>query len=238
MLNINSTIHHVFKFVFKGSTNVSKRAKLKRMVPSFMSSPAFQPVASTLWVDSAITDSYSGPILTKKNRKRRERDSASFPANHARSVRARTMQMFWYSYFEKGCRTKWALDNPERQYGIWLIHGSEHCSCGTYIYCFPLALADIRPWPFVPFFQISLKNSELKTTYNTFRDCRRHFFREPFSKKLYTTQIPGWLFHWNTLIRLLLHFVFLELFLLITSLCFFSVRAMNTISSPLGRKFS
>ncbi|KAM7438945.1 hypothetical protein ABFA07_011646 [Porites harrisoni] len=30
-----------------GSTNVSKRAKLKRMVPSFMSSPAFQPVAST-----------------------------------------------------------------------------------------------------------------------------------------------------------------------------------------------
>ena len=83
-----------------------------------------------------------------------------------------------------------------------------------------------------------VKNSELKTTYNTFRDCRRHFFREPFSKKLYTTQIPGWLFHWNTLIRLLLHFVFLELFLLITSLCFFSVRAMNTISSPLGRKFS
>ena len=201
-----------------------------------MSSPAFQPVASTLWVDSAITDSYSGPILTKKNRKRRERDSASFPANHARSVRARTMQMFWYSYFEKGCRTKWALDNPERQYGIWLIHGSWHCSCGTYIYCFPLALADIRPWPFVPFFQISLKNSELKTTYNTFRDCRRHFFREPFSKKLYTTQIPGWLFHWNTLIRLLLHFVFLELFLLITSLCFFFSPSHEHHLLPPGEK--
>ena len=30
------------------STSVSKRAKLKRMVPSFMSSPVFQPVASTL----------------------------------------------------------------------------------------------------------------------------------------------------------------------------------------------
>ena len=81
--------------------------------------------------------------------------------------------------------------------------------------CCPLALADIRPWPLVPFFQISLKNSELKTTYNTFRDCRSHFFREPFSKKLYTNQIPGWLFRWKTLIRLTLHFVFLELFQLI-----------------------
>ena len=42
-------------------------------------------------------------------------------------------------------------------------------------FCFPLALSNISPWPFVPFFQISLKNSELKTTHNTFRDCRVHF---------------------------------------------------------------
>ena len=48
--------------------------------------------------------------------------------------------------------------------------------------CFPLAFANIRPWPLVPFFQISLKNKELKTTHNTFRDCRVHFFRQPFSK--------------------------------------------------------
>ena len=48
--------------------------------------------------------------------------------------------------------------------------------------CFPLARANTRPWPLVPFFQISLKNSELKTTYNTCRDCRVHFFRQPFSK--------------------------------------------------------
>ena len=34
------------------------------------------------------------------------------------------------------------------------------CSCRTYFCCFPLALADIRPWPLVPFFQISLKNSD------------------------------------------------------------------------------
>ena len=31
-------------------------------------------------------------------------------------------------------------------------------------------------------FHISLKNKELKTTHNTFRDCRVHFFRQPFSK--------------------------------------------------------
>ena len=35
------------------------------------------------------------------------------------------------------------------------------------------------------FFQISLKNSELKTTHNAFQDCRVHFFRRPFSKQLY-----------------------------------------------------
>ena len=33
-----------------------------------------------------------------------------------------------------------------------------------------------RPWTLMPFFQISLKNSELKTTHNTFRDCCKHFF--------------------------------------------------------------
>ena len=43
---------------------------------------------------------------------------------------------------------------------------------------FLIAHANIRPWPLVPFFQISLKNSELKTTHNTFRA----FFRQPFSK--------------------------------------------------------
>ena len=33
-------------------------------------------------------------------------------------------------------------------------------SCLMYFRCFPLTLADIRPWSLVPFFQISLKNSE------------------------------------------------------------------------------
>ena len=37
------------------------------------------------------------------------------------------------------------------------------------------------------FFQISLKNSDVKTTHITFRDCCVHFFRKPFSKYLSVT---------------------------------------------------
>jgi len=39
------------------------------------------------------------------------------------------------------------------------------------------ALSNIRRWPHVSFFQISLKNSEHKTTHNTFRNCPVHFYR-------------------------------------------------------------
>ena len=35
------------------------------------------------------------------------------------------------------------------------------------------------------FFQISLKNSELKTTHNTFRGCHMYFIRQPSSKQLF-----------------------------------------------------
>ena len=60
------------------------------------------------------------------------------------------------------------------------------CSCRTYFCCFSLALANICSWPLVPFFQISSENRADKTTHNTFRDCQVHFFRQPFSKQLYT----------------------------------------------------
>ena len=59
------------------------------------------------------------------------------------------------------------------------------CSCQTYFCCFPLAFANICPWPLMPFFQISLENRADKTTHNTLRDCRMHFFRQLFSKQLY-----------------------------------------------------
>ena len=76
---------------------------------------------------------------------------------------------------KKVVRKKFARGNPERYYGIWSIHFSRHCRCRTYFSCFPLALTTILPWPLVPFFQISLKNSEPQTTHNTFRVCRVHF---------------------------------------------------------------
>ena len=57
------------------------------------------------------------------------------------------------------------------------------CSWRTYFCCFSVALANIRPWPLMQLFQISLKNlSERKTTQNTFHDGRVHFSRQPFSK--------------------------------------------------------
>ena len=59
------------------------------------------------------------------------------------------------------------------------------CSCRTFFCCFPLAFANICPWPLVPFFQISLENRADKTTHNTFQDCRVHFFRQLFLKQLY-----------------------------------------------------
>ena len=42
------------------------------------------------------------------------------------------------------------------------------CSCRTYFCCFPLALANICPWPLVPLFQFPLENRADKTTHNTF----------------------------------------------------------------------
>ena len=59
-----------------------------------------------------------------------------------------------------------------------------------FFFCFPQALANIRPWLLVPFSQISLKNlSERNATHINFRDCRLHLFRHPFSKKLYIAVI-------------------------------------------------
>ena len=84
------------------------------------------------------------------------------------------------SYFEKGCLKKCARDNPET------LQGSDQYTVPDTVtkllFCFLLALANMRPWPLVSSIQISLKNSELKSTHNTFRDCRVHFSRQPFSK--------------------------------------------------------
>ena len=93
---------------------------------------------------------------------------------------------------------------PKGKMGYDQYTCSWHCSCRTYFYCFFLALANILPWPLVPFFEIYLKSSELKTTHNTFRDCRVHFFRQPFSKQLYISVLNAyvsllitWKIHWR-----------------------------------------
>ena len=90
-----------------------------------------------------------------------------------------------YSYFEKGCQAKCACANPEGNMGYDQYTVPNDCSCRTYFCCFSLALANICPWPLVPFFQISSENRADKNTHNTFQDCRVHFFRQPFSKQLY-----------------------------------------------------
>ena len=119
-------------------------------------------------------------------------------AELARLVEPKCLQLFLERLSEKCAR-----DNPERQYGICSIHCSWHCSCRTYFCCFPLALADICTLPLLPFFQISLKNSELKTTHSTFRGCRVHFIRQPFSKHnvaVYGEKLawqPVWSYQWK-----------------------------------------
>ena len=65
-------------------------------------------------------------------------------------------------------------------YGEYVVPND--CSCRTCFCCFSVALADMCPWPLLPFFQISLKNSELETTHNTFRDCRVHIFSDNISR--------------------------------------------------------
>ena len=79
--------------------------------------------------------------------------------------------------FRERFRKKCACDNPKRYWDaveptfVALVQHSQ-------IYVHDLSR--------LPFFQISLKNSELKTTHNTFRGCCVHFIRQPFSKQLYT----------------------------------------------------
>ena len=66
---------------------------------------------------------------------------------------------------------------------IWDMINNVYCR--AYFCYFPLALANVRHWPFVPFFQFSMKNSEIKTTHNTFRDDRVHIFSTTFLEILY-----------------------------------------------------
>ena len=56
-----------------------------------------------------------------------------------------------YSYFEKGCRKKnvyATIPKGNMAYDQYTV--PDDCGCRTYFCCFPLALANTFPWPFVP----------------------------------------------------------------------------------------
>ena len=60
-----------------------------------------------------------------------------------------------YSSFEKRCRKKNRYFKRQNRKVIWdmiNIHCSWNCSGRIYFCCFPLALANIHPWPLVSFF--------------------------------------------------------------------------------------
>ena len=98
-----------------------------------------------------------------------------------------------YSYFEKGCRKKSARDSPERKCGYDQYTVPDDCSCQTYFYYFPLALANTFPWPFVPILSNFVEKRELEITHNAFHDCCVHFSQQPFLKQLYTVASAGYL---------------------------------------------
>ena len=86
-----------------------------------------------------------------------------------------------YSYFEKDCRKNVHPKVPKGNMGYVQYTFPDAVAVKPTFAAF-LQHSQTRPWPLLPFFQISLKNSELKTTQNIFRGCRVHFIRQPFSK--------------------------------------------------------
>ena len=98
-----------------------------------------------------------------------------------------------YRYFQKGCRKNVHATIPKGNMGCdQQFTVSWHCSCRTYFCCFPFALSNIRPRPLVPFFQICLINSQLKTTYNIFRTLS-----DILSRNSYIMQITQPYSLWN-----------------------------------------
>ena len=59
-------------------------------------------------------------------------------------------EQFIYSHFEKGCRKNVHATIPKGNMGYDQYTVLDDCSCRTYFCCFPLALANTFPWPFVP----------------------------------------------------------------------------------------
>ena len=112
-----------------------------------------------------------------------------------------------YSYFEKGCREK--MRTLQSRKVIWDMINTLFLTLklSNLLFFFWGALTNIRLWPLVWFFQICLKNSELKTTHNTSRDCSRALFPSTFLE-IAVYKILTWL-RWKVKIAIfsLVHFL-------------------------------
>ena len=69
-----------------------------------------------------------------------------FPSEYVPTV----SEALLYSYFEKGCRKNVHATIPKGNMGYDQYTVSDDCTCRTYFCCFPLALANTFPRPFVP----------------------------------------------------------------------------------------
>ena len=105
-------------------------------------------------------------------------------SSHLHSVRGHSFQLCclgnWFTAFSRKVGKIMHATIPKGNMAICSIRCSWHCSCRAYFCYFSLALANKCPWPLLPLFQISAKNREPKTTQNTFRDRRVHFFPTTF----------------------------------------------------------
>ena len=96
------------------------------------------------------------------------------------SQRWLTQHTCLYSCLEKGCQKNVHTTIPKCKMGYDQYTVPDNCSCPTYFCCFLSARTNVSPWPLVPFFRISLKNNELKTTHDTFRYGCVHLFQTTF----------------------------------------------------------
>jgi len=90
---------------------------------------------------------------------------------------------FIFSYFEKGCQKKCARATiPEGWNMINTLFLTMQLSNLLLTLSFSIRKHTSMASSDRAILSNLLKNSKLKTTHNTFRDCRVHFFPQPFSK--------------------------------------------------------
>ena len=140
----------------------------------FIMSTLFQ-YSKNVWLVPPLNSCYHFPPFHQEDQK-----TSAESTLHSVTKEPDLCDLGFYSYFEKGCRKNVHVTIPK-------------CNMGYDQYTVPDTLA-VEP-TFVAtyvhglschFFKFLWRTLNFKTTHNTFRDCRVHFFRQPFSKYLYT----------------------------------------------------